>query len=102
MWVYSTLENTTIQWAGKKFVIKHGINELPPDVGQAFFLFALPENRQFDDNEMEGLRKNALLRWQLALQYKQGPPNKDFLLNFLCAETREEIEKMLKDAAVIK
>jgi hypothetical protein len=103
MWVNSPLEDTiSLPWGQKKYSIKKGINEIPEMVAQAYFLYGLPDEVASDKSHFDGLQKHALLRWQMVLQDKEGPPKGEFLFQFLLADTREGLEEILTKPEIEK
>lgn len=100
MWVYSPIDFTDkkgnpqpLKWGGKLYPVKRGINELPEDVGRAFFLYDLPDELMKEGNEatLELALRHALLR------HRKTKNDADWLKGFICAKTREELESRVKD-----
>ena len=110
MWCYSPYElKTPLKWGGKVYAIKRGLNELPADVGRAYFLhdFQLPaeievqlqgkpsevREEMYDQTLMLAL-SHCLLRHGKS---KHKDTDVNWLKQFICTETREECEAKVKE-----
>lgn len=100
MWVFSPgeqglPEEVRLTWARRSYPIRAGINEIPEPVAQAYFVFRLPPELENNREEYKIAIRQALLRWGMVL--KSRPPEPSFLEQFRLAETREHLEKILKE-----
>lgn len=109
MWVYSPIDLAPLKWGGKEYTVRKGINELPEDVGRAYFLydFKLPNeielqmqnkpsevrDAMFDDTLMVAL-SHCLLRHGKS-KHKETDVN--WIKGFICTATREECEAKVKE-----
>ena len=107
MWVYSPFDfKAPIVWGGEKFLIKKGVNELPDDVGRAYFLYDFrlapeqelilkgktKEEREYVFDETLMIALGHTLR-----RHGKTKDEADFLKQFICTKTREEVEAKLKE-----
>jgi hypothetical protein len=113
MWIYSNKAfEKPLKWGGKLYNVKQGVNELPTDVGKAFFMHIgneLPPELEAQckgkPSEVREMIFDEYITSYLASVLRQHGRNAkkesdvDWLKQFICADTREELESLIPKEA---
>lgn len=83
---------TEVVWGRESTPIQKGINEIPLEIAQAYFMASMPDSVENDEKMFKQAIKVCLRRWH------RSEDHVAFLDGFIVTKTREELEKIVADA----